>query len=76
MCRQSLGEQKCLKPVQVDFCEDKLVDPDLFDTLSDKTAGERNGSIVSTFYDVVRGTLKRRHKQRLTMNQVTIYSNS
>ena len=55
----------------MDYCEDKLVELDLFNTFGDDSAGERNESIVSAFHSIVRGTVRgRSYKQRMTMTKV------
>ena len=68
MCVHYLNEVSCF---QLDHCEDSLASVDTFKSLEDTAAGgDLSTNLVEVFLASVKGCTQRRHKRRLTMNQV------
>ena len=54
----------------MDHCEEKLINLDAFRGLADVAAGPLDEGLLQAFHNITTGAIQRRHKRRLSMNQV------
>ena len=62
--------------MQVEHCEDVMASESSFKNVADKAAGPLDTTRLHTFHSIIQSTIKRRHKLRISMNQVCMVASN